>query len=618
MDSFFASITWDTDEIPDLEGAFIGDKRFQSFSATLQDCHHPVNFKILWKEMGSKTIAIEKKGDWILFVCGFLRWLPNTFPPGPFLAQAFQFLEENKSLPQLMASIEGEFALLAVNTRMGAAYLVTDRIGHTSLYYSRKASLLICASHPNLVARAMGSLRLDPVGIQLYLSLKGIPAPWTLLEGVSKVQPGHIIEIDREHEEDREYWSLLDHMQDNYLGNLKDAQEELRELLVQAVRRSAGEIKDPTGIFLSGGLDSTVIMSTAHRSGLPLKAFSVGYVPSYRNDETKHARLAAQAFSIPLEIQQFTSMDIKALLEEILPDLPEPVADASFWPQLFLSRVACQQVKVVLDGTGADSLLGGSNKYLAEGYAQAYLQIPTWLRKSLIVPAINMLPASRRWKLTNMARLVQFLFAGLEQPSEDRELFWTRFMPIKAANKLLKTEFVNSADPGGKRLIEARQAANARQENLHSQRHISISSYITLKEIQPWVELLKLNAIERICGFSIRSPFLSSPLIEFCLRLPDPFKLHNRQGKFILREAVTEWVPDEIIKRQKANFSPPVDRWLCQVLYSDFLEAFAAQGPFIRNEVLRLFSLQRSGWRDWQSELWAIYVLQRWWISLGR
>jgi asparagine synthase (glutamine-hydrolysing) len=291
-----------------------------------------------------------------------------------------------------------------------------------------------------------------------------------------------------------------------------------------------------------------------------------------------------------------------------MPRLPEPVADPTLLPLLFLARRAARRGQVVLDGTGADVIFAGTTKYTAEHYVRIYARLPRPLRQGLIEPLARLLPSSRRWRLTSLARKWHVFAAMGALPERERQIAWTRFMSRHAVAGILAPEWLAAADLGTRYLRGELERPGTGG--------VGALSLMTLKGHTPWVDLLKLHSLEQETGISVRKPFLSPKLVEFGLRLPDEFKVHGSIGKVVLRAACAELLPPGTLERPKAIFATPTSRWLGQELRELFWETLLhPTGLFDVAHIRRMVRQDALGWRDWQSELWAIFMLQRWWMA---
>ena len=559
---------------------------------------------------GDSTLRTAQGAEWfILFAGSAVIRSQATIPllnPADWLLGR---LSAGQPLDGLLLDMEGAFFLIAWRKDWDELLLATDQVGSRTLYYSVGPDRLLCSSHPQRISRAQGGAEIDLQALSLFLGLKSIPAPWSPLQGIKKIRPGWVVGAGRGVFHEVEYWKPLSVLEMPFSSSLKEASEGLVHRLEEAIQTySAGQ---RVGIFLSGGLDSTVLAALAKRSGIQLKAFTAGYHPTFRTDETHHAAMVAAYLGIEHQICLLEDSCLLELTMEEVPGFPEPVADPSFWPQVNLARQVRGQVDVVLDGTGADSLLGGSNKFAVKKYANLYRSLPAAMRRGVVAPLSNLLPASRRSRITNWVRLWQIFIRGCEVPEDEQTIYYSRFLQPEVARGLLSGKEQDWPDLSGSLLQEY-------YHQVQTDRAVAAMGYMTFKAIQPWVELLKLACIEASGGFSVQKPFLFTPVVEYNLALPDAYKVQDGQGKLVLRNAAGGLAPEEILKRKKANFSPPVGRWLSGETRALFFDTFHSTSFFDLRAIKRLFRQQEIGFRDWQSELWALYMWQTWWNALDQ
>jgi len=489
--------------------------------------------------------------------------------------------------------------------------LAGDPVGRQVLYYIVEEGGVIWSSHPQPIGilSRNGRLQISREGLNLYLSLKGIPAPWTLLAEVFKTPGGSVIKIGPSGIAVSDYWP--ESAIEPYADSFPVAQKVLKDQLYRSIQLCMEDALAPVGIFLSGGLDSTIVASVA-RHLAPVCAFSVGYFPHSIGDETKYAALAAKELGIPLEIHRFSPSDAVGLVQQINASLPEPVADMALLPEVFLALHIPREIKVVLDGTGADALFGGSPKFLAEYYRAFYMHLPSILR-TIIKPLLQALPTTRRWPVTSTIYRGQHFIQGAEIPAwEERIIFWSRFIPPPLVSKFLLPEWVLDKDLGGEILLDLLMQPLSKA-HMDFPGRVARVSYMTLRAISSSVEFPKLSAVEQQSDIRVCTPFLSPAMVEFALALPDLYKVHSARGKVILRETFREELPPAILHRPKANFNPPIGQWLTKELRELFWETMKQNSRLFNIETIRrIWCEHSSGWRDWSSELWAIFMLQSW------
>lgn len=559
---------------------------------------------VAWNPNYNERICVAQLGSISVVVIG-PPWLnpdPSEKNTASYIAQE---MFSKKPLARILTQLDGEFLVMTWDDTTRTGSLATDPVGRFALYYSTTNGQVVWASHPWLVASlTRGEIQLSQEALNIYFALKGIPAPFSLLQGTYKLPPGHLLTIRETRVEIEEYFPLRGGR--TYEGSLLEAQEELIHRLKDSIEKCAGTFQ-PIGIFLSGGLDSTTLTALSHQIS-PVRAFVVGYTPRYYADESEHAASVARSLGVPIEIYRFSPADVTSLLDRILTCLPEPVADMALIPQTFLASYASQSVRVVLDGTGADAILGGSNKFIAEHYRRFYVRVPQIVRRGLMYPLVQSLPSSRHWPITNRIRQMQIFIKGAEILSDkERTFFWSMFLPKAAIKTVLSADWALDQDIGTDILQDL-------IERYGDQGNVSRISYMTLRGITAGVELPKLSAVERMSGLFLQLPFLSNSVIEFALSLPDSYKVEGGRGKLVLREALRRIVPQPLVQRRKANFSPPIGEWLTGPLRELFWETIiSSEGIFNVEMIRRMWREQRVGWRDWSAELWAIFMFQQWW-----
>jgi asparagine synthetase B (glutamine-hydrolysing) len=224
-----------------------------------------------------------------------------------------------------------------------------------------------------------------------------------------------------------------------------------------------------------------------------------------------------------------------------------------------------------------------------------------------LLPLLNKLPASRRWRLTNLIRKAKILANGAELSPLERLMYWSIFIPKDQIKRLLKVKTLEGKDSAGMRFLQGLYPSSS---------HITLSqkSAATLQSSLPWIEIHKLQALEKLSGLSIGNPFLTPQIIQFGLGLPDEYKVSGKNGKIVLRMLAKDLVPPAILRRKKANFSPPITEWMNAELGEAVRSLlFSPHSLFEAPIVGQMINQNQSGMADWRSEIWALYILQLWW-----
>lgn len=551
---------------------------------------------------------IARAGDVAVAIIGAVCLRPEHPAAGDVAAYVASCLADRQPIDRVLRQLDGHFALFAYDERTTELAMAVDPQGHEAIYYALQPGGVAWSSHPQRLARANGCVNLDREGLHLFLRIKGVPAPWSLLEGVRKVRPSFVRSVTPDASIEQEYWPLAEVMAQPYEADFATARRELLEQLSSVIVRLVEHDQGTIGVFLSGGLDSTVALALARQAGVPLRAFTGEYAPPGQGEQRYYGQVAAAGLGVPFEALHFSPRDLAAMARDAIARLPEPVADATLLPHLALAQHVAGSTLTVLDGTGADSIFGNSIKIAAEHYRRIYMRAPAWLRARLIEPLTLIWPLSRRWPLTNALRRWNMFRAGSEMPEEQRSMFWTSFIQPPTVARLLRPEWQLGDDMAFRCFDQYRDTATGR-----------LGPIAYLKSMQAWTATHKLRCLEQATGITIRKPYLSPVMIEFGLRLPHEYKVSGRQGKYVLKQAAQGIVPAETLRRRKASFTPPLSSWI-RGDWSDLFHEVLSEdaGIFDRIAVAGLLREDVTGWRDWQLELWGVFVLQAWWLAIKR
>ncbi len=547
-------------------------------------------------------VRVDRRPGWVLFQWGALR--PRCADAGqPALIDA---LCAGVPLQRALRAVEGEFFLLLWQEAERKLTLAADPIGMTRLYYGRKNGGLVLASHAGLAARCLGDVEISLEGLTLQLSLKGVPAPYSILRGVSSLRPAELLEIWPGGECSHLYWDLLEHPVESYRGSFEQAQLNLMTQVTAGFERLIVAGSSPMGLCLSSGVDSTFLLGVARRHGIPMRAYTVGYTPGSANDETESARQNAELLGLKAVVLRPADAEIAAVLADVLPAMHEPNLDASVLPQIYLARAARGEVSILLDGTGADNIFCSQVKYMAEALVEKYRRVPAFLRRGLLQPALQVLPSSRRNRFTNWARKAQKFSLAAELPLDARLACWTRSIRTELVAAMLLPAWRPKVDPSDDLLNDLRRSAAQVYTDMGTETLVGLLTTMPVRSPQ------KMMLIQYAMGIPVCAPYTAPGMVEFALSLPDDYKLRGGQSKRVLRAAAAQILPPECLQRKKANFSPPIGRWLTGVFRDELMDLLKDSAPFNRPQIEKMLRQQESEWRDWQWELWAAFITLKW------
>lgn len=499
---------------------------------------------------------------------------------------------------EIVKRLRGMFALALWDEGRQRLLLARDRLGKKPLVYRVADGRLSFASEfQSLLCDPAVPRRPDLAAIHHYLTFQYVPAPLTAFEGVRKLPPGYLLVFEKGEAKVEPYWTLP--WREPLRIDEAEAASEVRRLLRDAVRvRLMSEV--PLGAFLSGGIDSSAVVALMSEFGR-VKTFSVGFEEE-EFDELRYARMIAQRYGT--DHHEFV---VKPQAAEVLPKLVqhygEPFADSSAVPTYYVSKMAAAHVRVALNGDGGDELFAGYDRYkVLKAFAALSL-----------VPGVE--PASRALADATGSRLparVQRLLRVLSAtPEESYARTVSYFSPEEKA--ALYGEAMAAAVAGREsyEFLYERYREWAQADLLARTLYVDTTTYL------PGDLLVKVDIASMAVSLEGRSPFLDHPLVEFAARLPSSMKLALGRGKRVLRRAVADLLPREILERRKMGFAVPISRWFrgelrefsADVLFS---RSATQRGWFRPEAVRKLWDEHQSGRRERSNHLWALLCLELW------
>jgi asparagine synthase (glutamine-hydrolysing) len=511
---------------------------------------------------------------------------------------------EQLGIQELATRLSGMFAFALYDRRRRRVFLVRDGIGIKPLYLRQTARQLTFASELRALALdGQGGLSIDSSFAHTFLRIGHIPSPHTAFSGISKLPPGTILDVDLATGETRShcFYRLVPAVIDDQ----RPAQllERLRELLNASVRQHL--IADvPTGLFLSGGLDSSALALFANQHTAPPKTFSVGFLSSDRGDETRVAAAVARRAgneNIRIDLGPADLRDI----DPIIAALEEPLADSATVPLWYLCRGTAAHVKVALSGEGGDEVLGGYARYF-------WGPIVDGLRPMLSRHATNVLGItnrlpSRSLGIFNIARRAAKLADSMQFDSPARYLAWFDIFSADERSDLLGRG-VDVAAERYEMLFAA--ADDLKLDPVQRLQYVDFQTTL-LDNL-----LLKADKLSMAHSLEVRVPFLSRDLVEFGLGLPSSHKVGVLRDKRLLRQLLRPRLGARIAHRPKRGFEIPVDRWFRESSTEAIRQqlrggALVKQLDFNPRAVDGLIERHLSG-EDVGRKLFALAGLERW------
>lgn len=486
--------------------------------------------------------------------------------------------------------LQGMFALSVVAGPERRLWLARDRMGQKPLYWTRLADGSVAwASEPRALLALPGvPRRADRRALQAYLLFEYVPTPWTAWEGISKLEPGTCLEVGPEGVEHWRWWTPPVPRSGSG-GSLKKWAQSIRGSLEVAVA-SRMEADVEVGYLLSGGLDSTAVTALAQaRSRGPVRTFSIAVdAPGF--DEGPAARLVAAALGTAHREARLGPDDLPRLLDAIATNVDEPLADSSLvamWRLMELVREA--GLRCVQSGDGADESFAGYPTYLAHKLAPAATSA-----KPLIRLLAGRLPTT--WEGVTRDYMARRFADGLGLPWQRRHQVWMgAWLPDEIG---VNDEVWTVVDAHARAAVETDPVSRA----MYLDQRLYLSDGV----------LVKVDRASMAHGIEVRSPFLDHNLVELAADLPVAHKLRGRTTKLVLRRAVADLVPTEVLERAKHGFGTPVGPWLrgpCRHLLDEIDEI----DDLVPGETLRRVKREHlEGTVDHRRRLWSALVLGRW------
>ncbi|MGI8873780.1 MAG: asparagine synthase (glutamine-hydrolyzing) [Egibacteraceae bacterium] len=514
-------------------------------------------------------------------------------------------LAEENSPVSLARRLQGMFSFAVWDERHERLVLGRDRVGKKPLYYWSAGGRLVFGSEIKaILAHPAVPRSLDPGAIPAYLTFGYVPTPRTFFEGVRSVPPGHVLSFEPGGEPLIErYWEppLAGINGAEHLDvSLESAAGRLRSCLEDAVRRRL--VSDvPLGAFLSGGIDSsTVVGIMASQIDRPVQTFTIGFEDREGFDERPYARQVAARHRT--DHHEFVvHPDAVDLVERLVWHHDQPFGDSSAVPTFLLSEVTRGHVTVALSGDGGDELFAGYERFGAGLVAQRYAQLPSAARAAL-KGTVGLVPAHA---LRRRAGSLQRFAAVAEQGLPDAYRSWISFIQDPERDAML----AGRPDDWALDDYRATWAASAGARPLDRLLDLNLRTYL-LDDL-----LVKTDRMSMAHGLEVRSPFLDADLIALACRLPPRLKIRGLTLKRVLKAAVGDLLPPEIVNRPKRGFGVPLDRWFRADLRNYVAATLGAPDARVKHHldpeaVDRLIAEHGSGAGNHGHALWTLLTLE--------
>jgi asparagine synthase (glutamine-hydrolysing) len=511
-----------------------------------------------------------------------------------------------------IARLVGMFALALWSEKTQTLILARDHVGVKPLvYYWDGKSFLFASEIKALLADTTVKKEIDLEALDLYLSLNYIPAPHTIFKNVRKLRPGHILTVHNGVLREEKFWDVATATPASAPDpfDIEAAKATLFQTLEGAVKNQM--IADvPLGAFLSGGIDSSIIVGLmARNASRPVKTYSIGYKDMPMYDETAYALEVAAFHKTDHHEIQLNAEDIIHAIPDVLNAFDEPFGDSSAVPTYMVARETVRDVKVALSGDGGDELFAGYRMYQGEAWYSRYRLIPRFLRAGLVEPAISFLQDSRDTKYAEQIRRVKKFLRGAKETFPERFLAWNELFGLESRKALLAGEYQTERSLAPELFAAALDCLPSDPVN----RMLYTDFTISLPSDMLW----KVDMMSMRHALEVRVPLLDHRVCELAFSMPGNWKLRNGRAKYIFLETFRDLLPPSLHNRPKWGFEMPVSQWLksdLRYLVEDHLsrEKIDGQGIFHYHAVKKLIGDLMSNRTDTSWRLWNLIAFQVW------
>jgi asparagine synthase (glutamine-hydrolysing) len=502
-------------------------------------------------------------------------------------------------------SLRGMFAFAIWDQKERKLLVARDRIGIKPLYYGMTKNAVLFGSEMKAILQDPEISReiATPI-IDRFLSFGYVPGEETLFKSIKKLPPGSLMVVKDGRLEIKQYWDL--HFSQKAIG-VKEAEEQLLEILEESVRLHM--ISDvPVGFLLSGGVDSTAMLSLAARkTDRQVSSFTVGFADSHVTDERPYARLAAKRYGSEHHEITVSSKEFLDFIPRYVWHMEEPVCEPPAVALYYVSKLARQFVKVLISGEGGDEAFAGYPNYRAISLIESIKQGAGSLTGTL-AGSLSLLNRVLRWnRVGNYLPLMEVPFESY---------YYSRTSnPFRFFNAHYKDMYTGDFGSTINKEYSVLPATRLLRQN-RTDDVLSRMLYVDTKTWLPDDLLVKADKMTMANSVELRVPLLDHKLLEFAATLPSNFKVHGTETKYIAKRALRKEIPKEIIERKKVGFPVPYEQWMRNELRGSFSSILLdrealGRGYFNKHSVEKLLHDNYTSGTH-AKEVFSLVVLELW------
>ena len=516
-------------------------------------------------------------------------------------------LYEEKGV-ECVHDLRGMFAFAIWDENKKRLFCARDRAGKKPFVYAHTQDGLLFASEIKSLLRNPALERsLDYRSIHHYLTYQYVPSPLSIFKDIKKLPPAHVLIYEGGDLTIKRYWSLS-YQKKLHLSSVGEYGEQFRDLFQEAVKiRLRSDV--PLGAFLSGGIDSSLVVAVMSRlMNQPVKTFSIGFEEE-GYDEVAFARIIAEKYET--DHHEFTvKPDAVSILPQLVWHYNEPFADSSAIPTYYVSKMTRDFVTVALNGDGGDESFAGYERYVADKLADYYRRVPPFIREGIIRRVVDTLPHSTNRR--NFFRRLKRFLKGISEPPERRYVRWICFFDNEMKGDLYTPSFKDL-----NRELDSVDLTVKWYERADAEQFLDRTLFVDVMSYLPEDLLVKVDIASMAHSLEARSPFLDHKVMEFAALLPPNLKLRGMETKFLLKDTLSDIVPQEILQRKKMGFGVPLDVWfrndLKEMAYDVLLDQKSIERGYFRKEyVLQMLDDHVSKRYDHSYRIWALLFLELW------
>jgi asparagine synthase (glutamine-hydrolysing) len=504
--------------------------------------------------------------------------------------------------------LRGMFGIALWDTKRRRLVLARDRVGEKPLFYSWDGARLLFGSEIKAILQTGAKRDVDPQAICEYLAAGYVSGERTFYRDVAKLPPGSLLVHENGRVSVTRYWKpTVARVQPRDPAAVVD---ELAERLSEAVRlclKSDVEV----GAFLSGGIDSSVIVALMKQHAAHVQTFSVGYGGRATGfNELAYAHRVASELGTEhheLILHARSSID---LLPRILWHYDEPHGEPTSVLVYLLCQFTRRRVKVALSGTGGDEIFFGYPRHRGIRLLQYYRAVPALVRKHAVERVVARWPESTTG--SRFAKRVRRFVDGADLPGSEAYLSWVSLLSAEVRQSLLSESIRGSAeDPSGEGFLREHLMGPGPESLLQRAARLDVEGYL------PEYQLTYMDRMSMAHGLEVRAPLCDYDLVSWALSLPESTRLKGTRSKHIFKQVARRWIPREIAERPKVGFDSPIGQWFKDQL-RPFLDRFLSVEHVGRSGLLdpaavkRLIGDHVAGRRDYSLQLWSLVALEGW------